>query len=367
MMTLLKVGLTILYLPMKHLVRTKKKIVYLSRQSNELSMDMRLLSEEIQRTCPDVRQVFRLRMIDPGILSKIRYMFGMIGDLYHIAGAKVAICDTYSIPISCLKHKESLVVIQTWHALGAIKKFGWQSVGKDEGRSEAMSQAMHMHENYDYVLTPSRATGEFYREAFRVEDQKLCVLTLPHVDYMLDGRSDREHLTKLYPALRHKKLLLYVPTFRNGEKEIVESFAKEFALDEQYELVISLHPLSKVADKRRYEVAGGYNSFDLMKMADVIVTDYSACAFEASLLQVPVYFYVPDYELYKDNRGLNIDLEKELADCTFRDAAALRDALYASGETVQERKRQLGEFAKRYVENTEDCTKKMAAFVIASL
>ena len=226
---------------------------------------------------------------------------------------------------------------------------------------------MHMHENYDYVLTPSRATGEFYMEAFRAEPQKLRVLTLPHVDYMLDGKSDRERLAGLYPALRHKKLLLYVPTFRNGEKEIVEGLAKEFASDEQYELVISLHPLSKVADKSRYEVAGGYHSFDLMKMADVIVTDYSACAFEASLLQVPVYFYVPDYELYKDNRGLNIDLEKELADCTFRDAATLRKALYASGETVQERMRQLDAFAKRYVENTADCTKKLAAFVAEHL
>ena len=59
--------------------------------------------------------------------------------------------------------------------------------------------------------------------------------------------------------------------------------------------------VNKVVDKK-------YNTFDLLRIADYIITDYSAVAFEASILNKPIYFYVYDIEDYKKTRGLNIDL-----------------------------------------------------------
>ena len=101
-------------------------------------------------------------MIPESLPGKIAYCFSIIGDMYYLATSKVAIIDTYSITVSCLKHKKSLKVIQMWHALGALKKFGLQSVGTKEGRDEKISRAMCMHKNYDYVLAPSKKTAKFY-------------------------------------------------------------------------------------------------------------------------------------------------------------------------------------------------------------
>lgn len=124
-------------------------------------------------------------MIPESLPGKIAYCFSIIGDMYYLATSKVAIIDTYSITVSCLKHKKSLKVIQMWHALGALKKFGLQSVGTKEGRDEKISRAMCMHKNYDYVLAPSKKTAKFYMEAFGCDNSKIKICSLPRVDDIL--------------------------------------------------------------------------------------------------------------------------------------------------------------------------------------
>ena len=69
-----------LYAPMK-LFKTKNRIVYLSRQSNDKSIDMQLLERAVKAEQPETEQVFRLRMIPDGIGAKIKYCFGIIGDM----------------------------------------------------------------------------------------------------------------------------------------------------------------------------------------------------------------------------------------------------------------------------------------------
>ena len=178
---ILKILLKIIYAPIK-LFKTKNRIVYLSRQSNDKSLDMKLLEEAINNECPNTEQVFRLKMIPESLPGKIAYCFSIIGDMYYLATSKVAIIDTYSITVSCLNHKKSLKVIQMWHALGALKKFGLQSVGTKEGRDEKISRAMCMHKNYDYVLAPSKKTAKFYMEAFGCDNSKIKICSLPRVD-----------------------------------------------------------------------------------------------------------------------------------------------------------------------------------------
>jgi len=351
--------LRMIYAPMKRLVKTQKKIVYLSRQSNEPSLDMQLLSKKIQQRNPEYDQVFRLKMLDPGLPSMIGYFFWILGDMVQLAGATVAICDTYSIPVSCLHHKDSLQVVQMWHAMGAVKKFGLQSLGKEDGRDARISQTMKMHQNYDYVLAPSEAMGSFYEEAFGVIKEKIVLKTLPRVDYMLQGKDKSEEFYALNPGLRDKKMVLYLPTFREEEEEIAGSLTDAVGKNPDLHLLLSFHPLSETGEKMASGYTGDFLSYDLMKLADVIITDYSACVFEASLTGAPVYFYVPDYEAYQKKRGLNIDLKEELPDYVFEDAGVLTEAI---GSGIYDPK-DLQKFQTKYIHDTRDCTRKLADFI----
>ncbi len=361
--SILKFGLRILYAPLK-LFKTKNQIVYLSRQSNTKSLDMRLLEEAVNEQDSSIRQVFRVRMIGNGFAEKIKYCFAVIGDMYYLSTSKVAIIDTYSITVSCLKHKKTLKVIQMWHALGATKKFGWQAVGTKEGRNEKVSRAMCMHKNYDFVLAPSAATAKLYMQAFDVDQSKIVICPLPRVDFITDMNAKTSEFFSLNPGFAHKKLVLYVPTFRDREVYVSQMLKTAIADKTEYQLIISRHPLSKAPVDEKYRPNGEFTMFDLMKLADIIITDYSACAFEASLLMKPLYFYVPDYHEYMKDRGVNINLFDEMPGAVFEDADELVQAIENHAYDTN----MLYAFKEKYIENSKGgCSETLAKFVLMQL
>lgn len=362
--SILKFGLKVLYAPLK-LFKTKNRIVYLSRQSNDKSLDMRLLEKAVQEELPDTEQIFRLRMIPDGFSEKMKYCLGIIGDMYYLATSRVALLDTYSITVSCLKQKKDLKVIQMWHALGALKKFGLQSVGTKEGRDEKISRAMCMHKNYDYVLSPSRATAKFYMEAFGCSADKIKICSLPRVDEILNNDGVSVKFYRENPALMNSKIVLYLPTFRDREAYAVQELKAQFKQDmNDYHLIVSTHPLfSKVKRDDAFSYNGDYSTYDLMKIADIIITDYSACAFESAVLMKPLYFFVPDYTQYVNERGTNIDLKTEMPSVTFEDAQELCKAVKSG---VYDRN-QLYAFKTKYVENAGANNAEILAKFVAML
>ncbi len=358
---IMKAVLAVLYAPLK-LLKTKNRVVYLSRQSDDKSLDMLLLEKAICEKMPETEQVFRLRTIPAGILPKIKYCFGIVGDMYYLSTSRLAILDTYSITVSCLKHKKSLKVIQIWHALGALKKFGLQSIGTKEGRDEDVSRAMCMHKNYDYIIAPSKATQKFYEKAFGYGADAFKILSLPRVDAIVENDCTSDFYSA-NPDLAQKKIVLYLPTFREREAYAVAQLKAEFADESMsdYHLIISTHPLfSKVERDERFSFEGSFNTYDLMKVADVIITDYSACAFEASILLKPLYFFVPDYDKYSSERGINIDIKSEMPSAVFEDAEKLSTAISEGDYDVN----MLCSFKLKYIENTgNDNAAKLAQFV----
>ena len=363
LISILKLGLRIIYAPLK-LLKSKNRIVYLSRQRNTKDEDFTLLENEIRRISPDTEQVFRLKMIDDGIASKIKYCFYVIGDMYYLATSKVAILDTYSITVSCLRHKKSLKVIQMWHALGAVKKFGYQAFGTKEGRNEAVSRAMCMHKNYDYVLAPSEATALIYKQAFNVDSSVIKICPMPRVDFITDGNAPIERFYSQNPFLADKKIVLYLPTFRKRDAYCSEMLKTEFTNDDGYALIIKAHPLSEMRLDDKYTAKGDFTTFELMKIADVIITDYSACAYEGSLLMKPLYFFVPDFDEYVKDRGINVDARQELPSAVFYDAQSLSAAVRSDSYNFNE----LYSFKNKYISTTdESATTVLARFIIKLL
>lgn len=317
-----------------------------------------MLSAEISRISPDTKQVFRLRRLKDESALSLSYILGIFGDMWEIASAKVAICDTYSIPLSCLNHKSNLKIVQIWHALGAVKKFSLQAVGKAQGRDSGVSKALCMHKNYDYVIAPSKKTAEYYCEAFGCNEDKIKIANLPRVDIILDGTSRRDEFVELNPQCKDKKIIVYLPTFRNDDDIIIKRLYDTFKNELQISLVISAHPLSEAS--KDYKFNGNFGTYDLMKLADGIITDYSACAFEASLLNKPLWFYIPDYEAYKREQGLNTDMPEYLSEACFCDENELLESIKSGEYDLQ----MLDGFSHTFVEKRgNNNTNELAEFI----
>ena len=312
-----KILLNIVYFFIK-LFPVKNKVTMLSRQSDKINIDFELIEKEILKRTDRVQIKILCKIIRKDMKSRFLYCFYILKCMYHIATSKVCILDGYSIPISILKHKKGLKIIQIWHASGAIKKFGYQALNKKEGRGDGVAKRMDMHKNYTHVLAPSKATGRFFAEAFGVGKDKIVINALPRIDYLLEDNFTEQKIKqfyKEYPKYKYKKIILYVPTFRKDKENNAQELIKNIK-NSKYQLIVKPHPLDKTKINSRYKVNQKYNTYDLLKIADYIITDYSAVAFEACVLEKPLYFYVYDINEYEKTRGLNIKLFDEMSNCT---------------------------------------------------
>lgn len=364
-----KAFLNVIYFFVK-MCPTKNKVVMLSRQSNKKSVDFELIEKEILNRTDNVEVKILCKVLKKDIKERINYCFYILKCMYHIATSRVCILDGYSIPISILNHKKDLEIIQIWHASGAIKKFGYQSLNKKEGRGTEIARIMNMHKNYKHVMAPSKVTASFYEEAFDVERDKIFINGLPRLDYILDEnltKSKIKEFYKEYPKFKdgNKKNILYAPTFRknsdniNGMEHLKNSINKS-----KYNLIIKAHPLDKNKIEDEYLINKKYNTYDLLKIADYVITDYSAVAFEASILNKPLYFYVYDIHEYEKARGLNVDLYQEMNSSTNTDIKEIIDLI----EDNKYDYNQLEEFRNKYIENnSNNNTDKLVDFIFKYL
>lgn len=310
--TIGKFLMNLLYFFMK-LAPQRRKVVFLSRQSDMVPLDFRLLQEELETRESPPELVMLCQKIGGGLRGKLGYVLYLLRAMAQLSTAKVAVVDTYCIPVSVLKQRKSLTVLQIWHALGAVKKFGKQILGKGEGSSAELAEWMNMHRNYTRVYTASAVTKQFYAEAFGVPESILTVRGMPRVDFIqLPDEQKKSEFFNLYRNENKKPIILYLPTFRKGAHLDIKHLVEEINHD-RFRLIIKLHPLDQEPVDSRFLVDDRFSSYDLMKIADFIITDYSAISIEASLLQKPVYFYVYDILEYQDSRGLNINLYEEMA------------------------------------------------------
>ena len=321
-----KYGLRFLYLFLRPLP-VRNKVVFFSRQSSQVPLDFRLLAEELQRRSPDTEVRFFCRKMRRKT-NIITYALFILRSLYHLATAAVAVTDTYSIQLCILGAKRDQTIVQIWHALGAVKQFSYQCLDRLGGQTSALAKTMEMHRNYDYVLCTSEATRRFYAEGFQMPPERILVKGMPRVDYIREPAPKlREQFLTQRPELAGKRLLLYLPTFRAGVEEGVAALTAAFAGVEDAVLLVKPHPMSHFTVEAANAVGPDWSTYDMMKVCDGIVTDYSAASLEASLLDKPVYLYLYDYERYQAEQGLNIDLWAELPQAAFRDAEALAQAV----------------------------------------
>jgi len=338
-----------------------KKILFISRQSNICSMDFEMLIERFKCELPE----YNLIVLTKRINNKAIYFIDLIKQMYHIATARACIIDSYSIPISVLKHKKTLKVVQIWHSMGAIKQFGFQCVGKSAGRDEVTTKVLKMHNNYNLIFSGSKAMIEYYSKAFNYDENRFLVNNLPRMDYInnnINNKSLKDKISQKYPGIFEKKTILYVPTFRKKKNYFLKDLIDNIDFTE-FNLIVKFHPNKKQEyfDNRVY-FCKEFSSIELMLFSDCLITDYSAISIEASGLGIPVYFYLYDYEEYIISNGLNIDLPNDYPGLVFRKAKNIL-INYNSGEYDYS---QLEKFNRRFISgNINNATEQMVKKIIS--
>ena len=357
------------------LLPVKDKITFISRQADTPSLDFRLLSDEIMKEHPDFETVMLCRMLKGGVIKKAGYCFHMIRQMYHMATSRAVILDSYCIAVSVLNHRKSLLVIQMWHSVGTMKKFGYSILDRPEGSSSRIAHLMKMHRGYSYILCAGEGYVDHIAEGFNVNKDIIKILPLPRVELLQDREYIKKKQNEIYsaypeldPVKSGKKNIVYVPTFRKEDDadfdEAVNRFAE--ALDPgKYNLVVKAHPLSgyhgqKFKNRGRFLTCDEFTSMDMLLVADAVVSDYSCVIYEAAVLMKPLYFYTYDYDEYMSTRDIYMDYKKEVPGPMCDDAASLAAAIDDMDAYDYGR---LASFLKKYVSVTGHETEDITEFI----
>ena len=347
----------------------KNKITLISRQSNTPSIDFELLTREIKQRSKTIEVICLCKTLDGGshasVHRKILYGMHMLIQMYHMATSKVVILDTYCIVASLLHHRKSLKIIQMWHSMGTMKLFGYTAIGNDEGSSRKIAECMHMHANYDYFIAASENYKKHLANGFGCNVEKAFICPLPRYDLLKNRKYKEEKRKEIYykyPELSKRKKILYCPTFRKDERQMGEALKKLIDnLPDGYDLIVKLHPLSKIniVDSHVWRMEE-YSTFDMLFVADYVISDYSCVVYEAGIMNLPLCFYVFDIDQYTEKRGFAFSYETEVKGVISRDPSVIMKAIQNDAFDMEAIKAFIG----KYISRTENATVKLTDFIV---
>jgi teichoic acid ribitol-phosphate primase len=268
---------------------------------------------------PDLDYVLLLEPYAYGLLAKVTYLFRLIRGMYHLRTSRLFIVDNAYLPIHVARHRPGTTVVQVWHALGALKRFGADT---SEGLQEPERTFLHRH--YDYVIAAGEATREPYAAAFRTPVDRVLSLGGPRSDFFFDETAmsaASAAVRRAYPALADRRVVLYAPTFRGRGKgkhpgPALDAARLRGVLPADHVLALKTHPNldASMMPTDGYDVVidPGVDINEVLAITDVFITDYSSSIFEFALLRRPIILLVPDLDAYERDPGFYLDFRQDM-------------------------------------------------------
>lgn len=242
-------------------------------------------------------------------------------ELKHLAAmaaaSRMIILEDFYPHLHALSIRPETKILQLWHACGAFKLFGLSNLGI----SDHLQQDTRNHRSYDAALASGEGIVPFYSEAFGVPSSHIYPLGVPRTDFFFQEELVEQRVQDLYqryPVLQGKRVVLFAPTFRGSGNQTAYYPTERFPVNQIVEklpedvvLILKNHPFVHIQldiaseyQNRVLDLTGTENINDLLLLTDVLITDYSSVIFEASILQIPMLFYVFDLEEYIRSRDL---------------------------------------------------------------
>ena len=310
------------------------KVVFCCLRGRLYGDSPRMISERLHQRRPETKIVWlfndttlkRTRGKLPDYITPVRFRAHRA--FKEQATARVWV-DNYTKPNSLRPVRGKQSYIQTWHGDRAIKTIGYDT---------SVSRAFRVEELCDRVVTGSKFGENMFRTAFRYKGEYIAA-GCPRNDILV--RNDPEEIRSVRAKLgfdEGTKLVLYAPTYRENS-EVVPKRAQmdlertlrclEETTGQPWKCLFRAHYHSTSIDlepvkDRIVDVTGYEEMSELLLAADMVLTDYSSCALDFILRDLPALFFIADWDEYVSTRKVYFDIRK-----TPMMTAADQDALEA--------------------------------------
>lgn len=243
--------------------------------------------------------------------------FGSIKDYYYYYTSKILI-NNFRFAKKYKKRKNQFY-IQLWHG----STIAYKMIEKDAENTLSKSyieRAKYDSKNIDCLICGSTSCKKVLDNCFYCNN-KTVVTGMPRTDRLIN--EDEEIKLQTYKNLslnKHDYVVLYAPTFRDNQpiedsfldnNKILKSFKS--ITNKNVKILYRFHP--NIANKVRQlkfpenciNVTDYFDIQDLIMIADIMITDFSSCAFDMMLAKKPVLIFSSKTENYLNHeRGLYI-------------------------------------------------------------
>ena len=202
--------------------------------------------------------------------------------------------------------KKEQIYLNTWHGI-ALKYIGNDCPGRKDYNFDTVNY-LTVSGNYDECV---------FKSAFNAKESSYLRCGMPRNEEL--WHTDDEVICQMRNKLNipdGKKVILYAPTWRestDGGKSYAikppihfEEWEKKLG-DEYIVLFRAHHQTTKILGVKYNDFVRNVSDYpvvnDLMIVADILITDYSAIAFDYSILCKPIFCYAYDYDSYLVERG----------------------------------------------------------------
>ena len=204
------------------------------------------------------------------------------------------------------------------HGMIALKR-----VGSDVNNQEKIFVSTSA-ERYDMVFVEGKYEVPILSKLWGLDERVFYTTGLPRNDDLADFTDEEvSFIRRKLKIPESKKVILYAPTFRDWSKgaggrntyNIPMDFAKwKEKLGGEYVLLINGHyAISELLntfpeDGFVVNVFGYPQLNELLKITDVLISDYSSIVFDYSIVERPIFCYGYDLDEYMENRGSYVDI-----------------------------------------------------------
>lgn len=219
------------------------------------------------------------------------------------------------------------IYINTWHGT-PLKNMGYDTNKPDPNLNNIVQNL----QTADYLLSANNIMTRMYENSFRLKNKKhgqILEQAYPRNDLLIktEFKTIADKLYNCGVNLSEDKLtILYAPTWKTdssnntlvNRNELLlfkESLSKKMmSISNHFQILIKPHQFvyEYLKNDSNYSdclVPSYIDTNELLSIVDVLITDYSSIFFDYMYVKKPIVFYMPDQDLYEENRGLQIPLD----------------------------------------------------------
>lgn len=289
-----------------HILNNKKNILLLSENSSRLTGNLKCVYNDL------IKHDYKIYVYTKNKYKEKYSILNYIKEIYLIAKSKIIIVDNYTSILTHINLTKDTKIIQLWHAGIGFKSVGYARFGLKSSPHPYQSS----HRKYTYIIVDDERLINIYQEVFGCKKEVVLPLGMPRMNNFLDKSTIEYTSNKLYkknPNLKNHKVILFAPTFRGEGQDDAFYDISKINLDEIYKFckkkeaifIIKMHPfigklnLNLAKYGQHIIDYSDYDINELLYITDVLITDYSSCAYEYSFFNRPLILYRYDKILYE--------------------------------------------------------------------